>query len=392
MSTEPPDLFISRVFDAPRALVYRAFTDPEQLAAWWGPTGSVRPLDEMEFDVRPGGYQRFVQVLPDDPSIRAEVQIDLADVAVGTVLDGVMRIRGRFRVASRRSRHGSDSSSTTNPTSAPASRCASGCRRTSPEQQRRAGARLHPTRRPPGDDGGVVSMGQLVYLTNVSLEILIEDEHGSIDWRRPVPPHAGRHLGSRNKGDISVRPLRYSINVTLDGCCHHEAGLPPDEQSMRYWTAEIERADALLFGRVTYEMMQSAWRQPATGTWPDWMDEWQIPFAETIDRAKKHVVSSTLSDVDWNAELVRGDLGQAVQRLKQEPGVGLWVGGVTLPLALADLGLIDEYEFLVQPVLAGHGPSLLAGLRESIQLELLDRQEFRSGAVALRFRPTRGTA
>ena len=152
-----------------------------------------------------------------------------------------------------------------------------------------------------------------------------------------------------------MRPLRYSINVTLDGCCHHEAGLPPDEQSMRYWTAEMERADALLFGRVTYEMMESAWRQPATGTWPDWMDEWQIPFAETIDRAKKYVVSSTLSEVDWNAELVRGDLGQAVQRLKEEPGVGLWVGGVTLPLALADLGLIDEYEFLVSRSLPDMG-------------------------------------
>ena len=83
--------------------------------------------------------------------------------------------------------------------------------------------------------------------------------------------------------------------------------------------------------------------------------------------------------VDWNAELVRGDLGQAVQRLKQEPGEGLFVGGVTLPLALADLGLTDEYEFLVQPVLAGHGPTLLAGLRERIQLELVDRHEFRSG-------------
>lgn len=170
-----------------------------------------------------------------------------------------------------------------------------------------------------------------------------------------------------------MRPLRYSINVTLDGCCHHEAGLPPDEESMRYWTAEMERADALLFGRVTYEMMESAWRQPATGTWPDWMGEWEIPFAETIDRAKKYVVSSTLSGVDWNAELVRGDLGQAVQRLKQEPGEGLFVGGVTLPLALADLGLIDEYEFLVQPVLAGHGPTLLAGLRERILLELVER-------------------
>ncbi|MET3806068.1 dihydrofolate reductase [Nakamurella sp. UYEF19] len=129
------------------------------------------------------------------------------------------------------------------------------------------------------------------------------------------------------------------------------------------------------------------WQKPATGEWPAWMDGSQIPFAETIDRAKKYVVSSTLGGVDWNAELVRGDLGQAVQRLKQESGEGLWVGGVTLPLALADLGLIDEYEFVVQPVLAGHGPTLLAGLRERIQPELVDRREFRSGAVALRYRP-----
>lgn len=189
-----------------------------------------------------------------------------------------------------------------------------------------------------------------------------------------------------------MRALRYSINVTLDGCCHHEAGLPPDEESMRYWTDALERADALLFGRVTYEMMESAWRKPATGAWPDWMEEWEIPFAETIDRAKKYVVSSTLSEVDWNAELLQGDLGQAVRRLKQESGEALSVGGVTLPLALADLGLIDEYEFLVQPVLAGHGPTLLAGLRERIPLELVDRHEFRSGAVALRYRPTPVTA
>jgi dihydrofolate reductase len=189
-----------------------------------------------------------------------------------------------------------------------------------------------------------------------------------------------------------MRPLRYSINVTLDGCCHHEAGLPPDEESMRYWTAAMERADALLLGRVTYEMMESAWREPPTGTWPDWMGECEIPFAEAIHRAKKYVVSSTLSEVGWNAELVQGDLRQAVERLKAEPGEGLWVGGVTLPLALADLGLIDEYEFVVQPVLAGHGPTLLAGLREHITLELVDRHEFRSGAAALRYRPTHVTA
>jgi len=189
-----------------------------------------------------------------------------------------------------------------------------------------------------------------------------------------------------------MRPLRYSINVTLDGCCHHEAGIAPDEESMRYWTEQLERADALLFGRVTYEMMESAWRRPATGTWPDWMDEWEIPFAETMDRAKKYVVSSTLSGVDWNAELVQGDLTKTVERLKQEPGECLWVGGVTLPLALADLGLIDEFEFLVQPVLAGHGPTLLAGLQNRIQLELEHRHEFRSGAVALRYRPVRASA
>ncbi len=185
----------------------------------------------------------------------------------------------------------------------------------------------------------------------------------------------------------AMRPLRYSINVTLDGCCHHEAGLPPDAESMRYWTDQMERADALLFGRVTYQMMESAWRKPAAGTWPDWMDDAQIPFAEAIDGAKKHVVSSTLSTVDWNAELVREDVGQAVRRLKQQPGEGLWVGGVTLPLALANLGLIDEYEFVVQPVLAGHGPTLLAGLRQRVQLELVGRQDFRSGAMALRYRP-----
>ena len=189
-----------------------------------------------------------------------------------------------------------------------------------------------------------------------------------------------------------MRPLRYSINVTLDGCCHHEAGLPPDEESMGYWTAEMARADALLFGRVTYGMMESAWRRPATGVWPDWMGDLELPFAEAIDQAKKYVVSSTLGEVDWNAELVRGNLGQTVERLKQEPGEGLWVGGVTLPLALADLGLIDEYEFVVQPVLAGRGPTLLAGLHERIQLDLVDRREFRSGAVVLRYRPTRGMA
>ena len=180
-----------------------------------------------------------------------------------------------------------------------------------------------------------------------------------------------------------MRPLRYSINVTLDGCCDHRL-MTPDEELHRHFAASLERADALLFGRVTYEMMEAAWRPPASAVArPDWME----PFARTIDAAKKYVVSSTLDRVDWNAELVRGDLGKAVQQLKRESGKGLFVAGVKLPLALAELGLIDEYEFVVHPTLAGHGPTLLAGLSKRIDLELVSQLEFGSGAVAKRYEP-----
>src|SRR5256886_16439268 len=145
-----------------------------------------------------------------------------------------------------------------------------------------------------------------------------------------------------------MRPLRYSINVTLDGCCDHRA-ITADEELHRHAVENLNRADALLFGRVTYEMMEAAWRSPArTGARPDWME----PFARTIAAAKKYVVSSTLDRGDWNAELVRGDLEKAVQRLKREAGKGMFVGGVKLPLALAELGLIDEYAFGEQPRLA----------------------------------------
>ena len=179
-------------------------------------------------------------------------------------------------------------------------------------------------------------------------------------------------------------PLRYSINVTLDGCCDHRVILP-DEDLHRNAIENLNPADALLFGRVTYEMMEAAFRPPAqTGT-KDWME----PFARTIGAAKKYVVSSTLDRVDWNAELVRGDLGKAVQQLKRESGKGLFVGGVKLPLALAELGLIDEYEFVVHPRLAGHGPTLFAGLSKHVDLRLVSRLEFGSGAVAMRYEPRR---
>jgi dihydrofolate reductase len=180
-----------------------------------------------------------------------------------------------------------------------------------------------------------------------------------------------------------MRPLRYSINVTLDGCCDHRVGIP-DEDLHRNAMENIDWADALLFGRVTYEMMEEGWRWPvAAGKRPDWME----PFARTIDAAKKYVVSSTLERVDWNAELVRGDLGKAVQQLKREPGKGLLTGGVTLPFALAELGLIDEYEFVVHPRVVGHGPTLFAGLSKRVDLKLVSRVEFGSGAVAMRYEP-----
>jgi len=185
-----------------------------------------------------------------------------------------------------------------------------------------------------------------------------------------------------------MRPLRHSINVTLDGCCDHREGIA-DEELHRHAVANLERADAILFGRVTYEMMEAAWRQPAR---PGVMPEWMMPFARTMDQAKKYVVSRTLDRVDWNAELVRGDLEKAVRRLKEQPGNGLFVAGLQLAQALTNLRLIDEYELVVHPVMVGHGPTLFAGLTERLKLKLVGRHEFRSGAVVLRYQPARLTA
>jgi dihydrofolate reductase len=192
-----------------------------------------------------------------------------------------------------------------------------------------------------------------------------------------------------------MRPLRYSINVTLDGCCDHRA-IIPDEELHRHAVENLNRADALLFGRVTYEMMEAAFRSPAqTAALPDWMQ----PFARTINAAKKYVVSSTLTPpgVDWNAQLLlgtmgRGDLVTAVEQLKRqsgEAGKGLFLGGVKFPMVLAELGLIDEYEFIVHPRLSGHGPTLFAGLSKPLDLKLVSRLEFGSGAVAIRYEPRR---
>jgi dihydrofolate reductase len=160
--------------------------------------------------------------------------------------------------------------------------------------------------------------------------------------------------------------------------------MTPAEDMHQHSTEILNRADALIFGRVTYEMMESAFRPPeGREARPEWME----PFDRAINAAKKYVVSSTLQRVDWNAELLRGDPGEAVHQLKREPGKGLLVGGVTLPFALAELGLIDEYEFIVHPRIAGHGPALFAGLSKRLDLKLVSRLEFGSGAVAMQYEP-----
>lgn len=184
-----------------------------------------------------------------------------------------------------------------------------------------------------------------------------------------------------------MQPLRYSINITLDGCVDHRAGVP-DAELHQHAADIIAQADALILGRVLYGMMESAWRAPGeSGVKREGMADWTMPFACTIHAAKKYVVSDTLTHADWNAEIVRGhELEATVRRLKQEPGRGLYTGGVTLPLALAKLGLIDEYEFIVQPRLAGHGPTPFAGLSQYVELMLLGRKEFSGGSVALRYR------
>lgn len=174
--------------------------------------------------------------------------------------------------------------------------------------------------------------------------------------------------------------IRYSINVSVDGSCDHR-GMPADDELHAHHAHNLARADTLLLGRVTYQMMEDAFR-PAPGA-----DAPEDPFARTIHAMPKHVVSTTLESVDWNADLVRGDLATAVARIREASPRGVHVGGVRLPRALAALGLIDEYEIVVLPRITGHGPRILDGLPGGIDLEPTGRTVLASGAVALRYAP-----
>jgi hypothetical protein len=177
-------------------------------------------------------------------------------------------------------------------------------------------------------------------------------------------------------------PLRYSINLTLDACCDHRA-IPADEDVHRHAVESLNHADALLMGRVTYEMIEAAWRPLApTGARPDRMEA----FAWTINGARKYVVSSTLGRVDWNAELVRGDLGKTVQQLKRESGTGLLAGGVKLPLALAELGLMMNTSSWCTPGWRATGRRCSRGCR-STSTWSCGPAGVRLGAVAMRYEP-----
>lgn len=181
-----------------------------------------------------------------------------------------------------------------------------------------------------------------------------------------------------------MRPIRFSINVTLDGCYDHTVVIA-DEDLHRNAEEYIAGCDAILLGRVTYQMMEEAWRMPPSGIWPEWMPPWMQPFAKTMDAAKKYLVSRTMDTTEWNTEMVCGDLASFVQQLKQQPGKGIGLGGVQLAMALTELGLIDEYQFVVHPRIVGRGPTLFAGLSKMVDLKLVGREELGSGVVAMRY-------
>jgi dihydrofolate reductase len=176
--------------------------------------------------------------------------------------------------------------------------------------------------------------------------------------------------------------LTFALNVTLDGCCDHREVIADDEL-LRYYTRLMDSAGAMLFGRVVYELMEGYWPAVARAAKAPRADR---DWARKLDAKPKYVVSTTRRDFSWsNTHRIEGDLAQAVKTLKKRTPRGLLVGSPTLSAALEGLGLIDEYRFVIHPIVAGHGPTLFAGLRRSRRLRLVDSQRFKSGAVALRY-------
>jgi dihydrofolate reductase len=182
--------------------------------------------------------------------------------------------------------------------------------------------------------------------------------------------------------------LTFSINVTLDGCVDHQEGIVDDETNA-FFTGLLDEAGAMLWGRVTYEMMESYWPAVARGevAVPPAIREW----ADKLDAKPKYVVSSTRTAFPWrDSHHIGGDLREGVEKLKDATPAGVLLGSGMLATALDRLDLIDAYALLVQPRIAGHGPTLYqGGLPSTRRLELVSATPLRNGAVAMRYRRAR---
>jgi len=181
-----------------------------------------------------------------------------------------------------------------------------------------------------------------------------------------------------------MRNVIFAINITLDGCCDHTKQIADDE-SHEYFTQLLREVDLLVFGRKTYELMVPFWPEVAKN---QSMNKASNEFARTFDSINRVVFSRSLDSVeDKHTRIVRTDLRDEILRLKQERGKSILVGGVSVASQLMELGLVDEYRFVVGPIVAGEGSRLLEGvsLRERLQLKLVESKIFRSGCVALRY-------
>jgi dihydrofolate reductase len=181
-----------------------------------------------------------------------------------------------------------------------------------------------------------------------------------------------------------MRNLIFAINISLDGCCDHTKQVADDE-THDYFTGLTREVDLLVFGRKTYELMVPFWPEVARN---QSMSKALNEFAKVFDSTKKIVFSRTLDSAeDRNTRVVRGSLREEMIKLKEEKGKPMLVGGVSLPSQLIQLGLVDEYRFVVTPLIAGEGRRLLEGvsLPESLRLKLVETKTFQSGCVALRY-------
>jgi dihydrofolate reductase len=181
-----------------------------------------------------------------------------------------------------------------------------------------------------------------------------------------------------------MRNVIFAINITLDGCCDHTKQLADDE-THEYFTQLLREVDLLVFGRKTYQLMVPFWPEVAKN---QSMTKASNEFARTFDSINKIVFSQSLASAeDRNTRIVRTNLHDEILKLKQEQAKNILIGGVSIPSQLIELGLVDEYRFVVSPVVAGEGRRLLEGvsLRERLQLKLVESRIFESGSVALRY-------